>query len=280
MTKLRRRLLTGLGLLVALVLGLAATLLTIDRSLRMDELRGRVAAVLGRALHAEAHLDGPLRLLTGMRPGIEVEGLRLAGAAGPLRWSGRAREGRLRLDLWALLARRVEISALDLEDVQLCVAPAEGGGVQRDAGGGTGWRFAGIERLRARRVSIVPNAACAGEPLASIDSLEASLLAARPLRLTASGSVRAAPWRAELRGPPWAALAEAGAAPLELSAELAGARLKGTLQPASSPAQVRAQFTLDANEQRHSLGYTGFLTPARLFLWQSKRIETETASWL
>lgn len=29
-----------------------------------------------------------------------------------------------------------------------------------------------------------------------------------------------------------------------------------------------------------SLGYTGFLTPARLFLWQSKRTETETASWL
>ncbi|MGE5128607.1 MAG: AsmA-like C-terminal region-containing protein [Sphingomonadaceae bacterium] len=248
MTSLRRRLLAGLGLLLALVLGLAAALLVVERSLRLDELRGRVAAVLGRALHAEAHLDGPLRLLTGIRPGIEVEGLRLSGAAGPVRWSGRAREGRLRLDLRALLARRIEISAVDLDGVQLCVTPSGASGEARGARAGGDWRFAGIERLRARSVSVVANASCAGEPLASIDSLEASLLAARPLRLTASGSVKAAPWRVELRGPPWAALAESGAAPFELAAELADARLRGTLQPASSQAPLRAQFTLDADD--------------------------------
>ena len=46
-----------------------------------------------------------------------------------------------------------------------------------------------------------------------------------------------------------------------------------------SPISVR-HFRLDARGKRHSLGYTGFLTPARLCLWQSKRTETETASWL
>ncbi|HXZ94271.1 MAG TPA: AsmA-like C-terminal region-containing protein [Burkholderiales bacterium] len=244
----RHRLLAGLGLLVALALGLAATLLTVERSIRLDGLRGRVAAALTRALGGEAHVDGPVYLLTGMHPGVEVEGLRLAGAAGAVRWSARAHEGRLRLDLRALLARRIEISALDLEDVRLCTTPVEGGDAQRGARSGAGWRFAGIERLRARRVSVVANASCTGEPLASIDSLEASLLAARPLRVAASGNVNGAPWRAELRGPPWAALGDAGAAPFELSAELAGARLSGTLEATLSPASIRAQLALEAGE--------------------------------
>jgi uncharacterized protein involved in outer membrane biogenesis len=244
----RHRLFAGLGLIAALALGLAATLLTVERSIRLDSLRERVVEALGRALGGDVHVDGPLYLLTGLHPGIEVEGLRLAGRAGAVRWSAGAREGRLRLDLRALLARRIEISTLDLEDVQLCVAPSEGGGERRDARGGAGWRFAGIERLRARRVSIVANASCAGEPLAGIDSLEAGVLAAQPLHLTASGSVNAAPWRVELRGPPWSTLADAGAAPFELSAELAGAQLKGTFQPAPSPASVRAQLTLDADD--------------------------------
>ncbi len=46
-----------------------------------------------------------------------------------------------------------------------------------------------------------------------------------------------------------------------------------------APISVR-HFNLDASGKRHPLGYTGFLTPARLFLWQSKRSETETAPWL
>jgi len=247
--KLRRhRLLAGFGLLVALVIGLAATLLTIERSIRLDALRGRVAAALALAFGSEAHVDGPVYLLTGIHPGVEVEDLRLEGAVGATRWSARAREGRLRLDLRALLGRRIEISAVDLEGVQLCAAPSEDGGARRGARGSSGWRFAGIERLRAERVSVVANASCAGEPLASIGSLEASLLAGRPLRLTVSGNVNAAPWRAELRGPPWAEIAEAGAAPFELSADMAGARLKGSFQPASSPASVHAQLAFDADD--------------------------------
>jgi uncharacterized protein involved in outer membrane biogenesis len=249
MTKLRRhRLLAGAGLIAALALGLAAALLTVERSIRLDGLSGRVAAALSRALGGEARIDGELYLITGGRPGIEAGDLRLEGAAGAARWSASARVARLRLDLWALLAREIQVSAVDLDDVQLCVASGERGDAQRSARGGTGWRFAGIERLRARRVSVVANASCAGEPLANIDSLDASLLAGRPLRVTASGSVNAAPWRAELRGPPWAARAESGAAPFELAAELAGARLKGTLRPASSPAPLRAQLTLDADD--------------------------------
>ena len=47
----------------------------------------------------------------------------------------------------------------------------------------------------------------------------------------------------------------------------------------NAPISVR-HFNRDASGTRHSLGYTGFLTPARLLLWQSKRTETETVSWL
>jgi hypothetical protein len=46
-----------------------------------------------------------------------------------------------------------------------------------------------------------------------------------------------------------------------------------------APISVR-HFNLDTSGKRHQLGHTGFLTPARLFLWQSKRTETETGSWL
>ena len=248
--KLRRhRLLAGLGVIAALALGLAATLLIVERSIRLDGLRGRVAAALSRALGGDARVDGPLYLITGVRPGIEADDLRLEGAAGAARWSARARVARLRLDLWALLAREIQVSAVDLEDVQLCVAPGERGGAQRSARGGTGWRFAGIERLRAQRVSIVAGASCSGEPLASVATLEASLLADRPLRLTASGSVKAAPWRAELRGPSLATLAAAaGPTPLELSAQLAGAKLEARLEAAPSLASVRAQLALDSDD--------------------------------
>ena len=38
-------------------------------------------------------------------------------------------------------------------------------------------------------------------------------------------------------------------------------------------------FNLDADGKQHPLGYTGFLTPARLLLWRPKRIQAETASW-
>jgi hypothetical protein len=39
-------------------------------------------------------------------------------------------------------------------------------------------------------------------------------------------------------------------------------------------------YSLDPTGRRQSLGHTGLLTPARLFLWQPKRTETERASWL
>jgi hypothetical protein len=60
--------------------------------------------------------------------------------------------------------------------------------------------------------------------------------------------------------------------------------LRGAIEVETSyrgcaPISVR-HFTLDASGKRHPLGYTGFLTPARLFLWQTQRTETETASWL
>ncbi len=248
--KLRHHpLLAGLALAAALALGAAATLLLVEGSIRLDGLRGRVAAALSRALGGEARIDGPLYLITGARPGIEADGLRLEGAPGAVHWSAHARVARLRLDLWALLAREIELSAVDLEDVRLCMAPGERGRAQRSARGGKGWRFAGIERLSAQRVSIVADASCSGEPLASVASLEASLPADRPLRLTALGSVKAAPWRAELRGPPLATLtAAAGSTPLELSAQLAGAKLEARLEAAPSLASVRAQLALDADD--------------------------------
>ena len=39
-------------------------------------------------------------------------------------------------------------------------------------------------------------------------------------------------------------------------------------------------FNVDPTGRRHSLGATGYLRAARLFLWQPKRVETERTSWL
>ena len=38
-------------------------------------------------------------------------------------------------------------------------------------------------------------------------------------------------------------------------------------------------FNLDERGQRRQLGYTAFLTPARLLIWRPKRVEMVTASW-
>ena len=46
-----------------------------------------------------------------------------------------------------------------------------------------------------------------------------------------------------------------------------------------APISVR-HFGLDATGGRRSLGSIGLVTPAWLLLWQSKRTETERASWL
>jgi hypothetical protein len=47
----------------------------------------------------------------------------------------------------------------------------------------------------------------------------------------------------------------------------------------SAPISVR-HFGVDATGTRRPLGYTGLVTPARLWLWQSKRAETARPSWL
>jgi hypothetical protein len=46
----------------------------------------------------------------------------------------------------------------------------------------------------------------------------------------------------------------------------------------NSPISVR-HFNLDESGERSSLGYTGFLAPARLLFWRPKRTETERLSF-
>ena len=46
----------------------------------------------------------------------------------------------------------------------------------------------------------------------------------------------------------------------------------------NSPISVR-HFNLGESGERSSLGYTGFLTPARLLCWRPKRTETERLSF-
>ncbi|MGA8050115.1 MAG: hypothetical protein WCA09_08050, partial [Burkholderiales bacterium] len=241
--------LSALALLVALALALAAALLFFERTIRVDGLRGRVEAALGRALGAEAHIDGPLRLITGWRPGIEVEGLRLAGAAADAKWTAEAREARLRLDFWALLGREIVVAAADLQDARLCAATDGQARKPRAPRGESRWRFGGIERLRIERVEFFAGPSCAGEPWARIASLEASLPAQAPLRLEAAGVLKGASWRAQLQGPPFAALAASTAASrFSLSADLAGTRLRAQIDATPSPFAASAQLEADADE--------------------------------
>jgi len=246
---LKHPLLSAVALLVALVLGLAATLLLFEHSIRVDGLRERVAGALSRALGAEAHIDGPLRVVTGLHPGLEVEGLRLAGRTGDAKWRAEAKLARLRLDLWALLGREIVVTAAGLQDARLCATLDTQGRTPRGARGDSGWRVGGVEVLRIERLAFFADSSCADEPWARIESLDGSLPAHRPLGLTASGKLGGESWRAELHGPPFSALAEAAAAArFELSAELAGARLRATADATPSPAAVSAEVVLDADE--------------------------------
>jgi len=242
-------LLSAFALLVALALALAAALLVFEWTIRVDGLRGRVEAALGRALGGEAHIDGPLRLITGWRPGIEVEGLRLAGAAGDAKWTAETREARLRLDFPALLRREIVVAAADLRDARLCATTESQARKPRAPRGESGWRVGGIERLRIERVEFFAGPSCAGEPWARIGSLEASLPAQAPLRIEASGALKGASWRAELRGPPFATLAASSAASrFALSANVAGTRLRAQIEATPSPFAASAQLEVDADE--------------------------------
>jgi uncharacterized protein involved in outer membrane biogenesis len=242
-------LLLVLALLVALALGLAAALLLLERTIPLDGLRGRAAAALSRALGAEARIDGPLRLITGLHPGIELEGLRLDATAGDGKWRAEARLARLRLDIWALLGREIVVTAADLQDARLCAALDPQRRAPRVAHGASGWRVGGIEKLRIARVALVAGADCAAEPWARIASLEGGLPAEKPLRMAASGELHGSSWRAELHGPPYAALAAAASTSrFELSAELAGARLQATIDARPSPAAASAEISVDADD--------------------------------
>ncbi len=242
-------LLSAVALLIALALGLAAALLLFERTIRLDGLRERAAAALSRALGAEAHIDGPLRVITGLHPGIELEGLWLDGTAGDGKWRAEARLARLRLDIWALLGREIVVTAADLQDARLCAALDSQRRAPRFARGGSSWRVGGIEHLRIERVAFVAGADCAAEPWARIASLEGGLPVERPLQLTASGKLAGESWSAELHGPPFVALAAAAsAARFELSGELAGTRLQAAIEAVPPFASARAQVALDADD--------------------------------
>ena len=246
---LKHPLLSAVALLVALVLGLAATLLLFEHSIRVDGLRERVAGALSRALGAEAHIDGPLRVVTGLHPGLEVEGLRLAGRAGDGTWRAETKLARLRLDLWALLGREIVLTTADLQDARLCATLDARGRTPHVATRDSSWSVGGIDSLRMERVALIADASCVGEPWARIALLEGHLPASQPLQWKASGTLQGAPWRAELRGPPFSALAEAAAAArFELSAELANARLRATVDATPSSAAVSADVVLEADE--------------------------------
>ena len=233
----------------ALVLALAVLLFTVEFTLPLDGYRGQAAEAAAHAFNAEVRIDGSLRLFTGPRAGVEVEGLRIAGKTVNGRWSAEAGRARLRLHPLALFTREIRVTEAAAEEATLCVSPASGAEssprAPSQAHSKPAWRVTAIESVKIGRASIVTGESCAIEQrVAEITSLEASAPTGGTVRVATHGMVKDQAWRAELRGPLLALLSDASLpVPFEFTGEFAGARLRAagtaTLQPLAGEAERR-----------------------------------------
>jgi uncharacterized protein involved in outer membrane biogenesis len=232
----------------ALVLVLAVLLFAVEFTLPLDGYRGQAAEAAAHAFNADVRIDGSLRLFTGPRAGIEVEGLRIAGKTVKGRWSADAGRARLRLHPLALLTREIRVTEAAAEEATLCVSPDGGAESSLRAPSQEhpkpAWRVTAIDNVKIGRASIVIGEPCAIEQrVAEITSLEASAPAGGNVRIVTHGMLKDQAWRAELHGPLLTLLSDASLQlPFEFTGEFAGAHLRAagtaTLQPLAGEADV------------------------------------------
>ena len=247
---LRRLILTVLTLL-AFVLAAAALLLTIEFRLPLDGQRETIAAALAQALGAEVRITGPLWLISGGRPGIEVGGLHLARGLKDKRLSADIELGRVRLPWSALLSREIRLSEATVEGAKVCVSSPVAPPAERtapSAQAASAWRLTGIDLLRIELAALATGSDC--KPMSGPVQLRTLTLGAsggEALKIAATGAIAGEAWQLDLSGPALMSLLDTSApVPFKLAAESAGGKLSADGKLLLSPFSAEADLVFDS----------------------------------
>jgi uncharacterized protein involved in outer membrane biogenesis len=244
----------------ALVGASAVLILLVEIRIPLDDYREQLAGAAAHALNAEVHIEGPLNFFTGLRAGVEVERLRIAGKTAAGRWSADVNRARLRLRPLALLSHELRIAEAILEEATWC-ASADGGTKAAPPASQprpkSAWRLAAIERVNIAHASIVTSEPCTlDHRIVEIASLEAAP-EGENLRIVTQGTFKDQAWRAELNGPLLALLNDAARpAAFEFTGEFAGARLQAAGTATLKPLLAEADVTFEAGQLATVLSLT------------------------
>ena len=199
--------------LVALILGLAGlAAYAVPRWLDWERHRAAIAELASERLGRPVALQGPLTMVLLPQPRLEASSVIIGQTNDDIRMSARAL--RLRLDLWALLLGRIEVRELALvgADIRLPWPPSELPGLAPPR-----WLTALDARLEESRIHIGG---------AVLEGVSARLTAGEISEaLTAEGSLN---WRGRLMRfqAVLGRAGDAGVAPLDVTANVAGATLR------------------------------------------------------
>jgi uncharacterized protein involved in outer membrane biogenesis len=269
-----RWVLLGVGLLVLLPVLALVLIASLEISISAGPWRDRIGAAASEALGRRVTLEGPLELVPSLRPVLKVGGIRIANPPGfttpELAFLG---EARLRVDLAALLGKRVHVMELTAQNVRAYLersadgqrvnyafgskAPPASGAPQ---GSGAGPDLAqvkdvhfDIRNVSLRQLSVEYLHGPSGSPhFFQLDELTAQAPAGQPIAVAIRGSVeKQFPYSVTFKaGETEWLLSGAKPWPFELQVEFLGGtlRLDGSIAQAQGVRVIDVLFGLGAED--------------------------------
>jgi len=237
--KIGKRIALVLGALLGLAVGLP---LLVEFRIPLDALRGDIARHARQASGLTLRFEGPLTLVTGLRPGVEIHGLVVTGedAQTPIEIL-RLGVGRGEIELWALLARELRLRSVRAEDLTLHLDPRavaaltqaerrESARAPKASASASAWRFVDVTRLDVRSARLVMSTPAVRRlPDLVVDRMTLRAQAAAPLAIEAQGSFIGEPMQLYLRTASLAQLrGGARSLPVDFGLSLADASLQGS----------------------------------------------------
>ncbi|MBE0627372.1 MAG: AsmA family protein [Burkholderiales bacterium] len=249
---LLRRLIATVLTLGVVVVAAAALLLAVEFRLPLDVQRVTIAAAVSKALGAEVRITGPLWLISGGRPGVEVGGLHFARGLKDKRLSADLELVRVRLPWSALLSREIRLSEATVTGAKLCVSTATGAPrAERSSSSaqpGSAWRLTGIDTLRIELAALATGPDCkAMSGKVQLRTLTLSASGGEALQIAAAGAIAGVAWQLDLSGPRLKSLLDTSApVPFKLVAESAGGKLSAEGKLLLSPYSADADVVFDS----------------------------------
>ena len=256
MSRTVRYLAACIALIGLVLIGVVVVLMTVEFALPLNTYRDRITVAAGQAVGGEVRISGPVRLFTGLRAGVELNGLQAAGTTGKFRWKSQIEQVRVRLSLIELLSGGVRVADTLARGAVICSTtsvsdesspPAK---ERPPAQASVPWRVSGFDRILFERIAFVIDDACSRDhAVVEIESLDARAPAQGQASVTARGTFKGEIWKLVLDGPGLAGLTD-GAKPAQynVKAEIAGARLSTTSQIILSPFSLKSDLTFESAE--------------------------------